>query len=222
MAAYTEGKVPGDWLKGEQRDPRDYSREAIVILAGSGAERRLTSGMVLGKVTKGTATAAAVSGNTGNGTMGPVTVGAAAKAGVYRLTCIEPAPNAGKFLLEDPEGIVVGTVTVAVAFSGGGLSFTLADGSTDFASGDAFTVTVAAGSGKFVQIDKTGTDGREDAAGLLYLDASAPDGEDGKGVAIVRNAVVSANGITWPSDFDSNDKAAAVQQLAALGILVAA
>jgi hypothetical protein len=91
----------------------------------------------------GAATAAAVAGNTGNGTMGTVTVGAGAKAGVYVLTCIEPGTNAGKFLLQDPDGIAVGVVTVAAAFSAGGLGFTLADGSTDFASGDAFTITVA-------------------------------------------------------------------------------
>lgn len=220
MSLLTEGKVPGDWLKGEQVDPQDFSREKITILAGSGAVRALTSGMVLAKVTKGAATAAAVAGNTGNGTMGSVTVGAAAKPGVYSLTFIEPASNAGKFVVEDPDGNVVGAGTVAVAFSAGGLGFTLADGATDFVSGDAFTITVAAGSGKWVQIDDDGLLGSEDAAGILYIDVTAPDGTDAKGVAIVRNAVVSANGITWPSDFDSTEKAAAVVQLAALGILV--
>lgn len=222
MSLLNEGKYPGDWLKGEQQDPQDYSREKITVLAGSGAARVLTTGMVLGKITKGSATPAAVAGNTGDGTIGTVTVGAAAKPGVYRLTCIEPATDAGKFLLEDPDGQVVGTVTVAVAFSGGGLGFTVADGGTDFAAGDAFTITVAAGSGKYVQIEDAGTDGSEDAAGILYQNATAPDGVDVQAVAIVRNAVVSANGIVWPSDFDANKKAAAIAQLGALGILVRA
>lgn len=90
----------------------------------------------------GTAVAAAVAGNTGNGTMGAVTVSAGAKAGVYTLTIIEPAANAGAFIVTDPDGIVIGNGDVAVAFSAGGLAFTLADGATDFASGDQFTITV--------------------------------------------------------------------------------
>lgn len=94
------------------------------------------------QVSVGTAVAAAVAGNTGNGTMGAVTVSAGAKAGVYRLTIVEPAANAGTFVVEDPDGVIVGSGTVAVAFSAGGLAFTLADGATDFASGDAFTITV--------------------------------------------------------------------------------
>ncbi len=218
MSVMTETNRAGDWLKHE-RDAR-YSREQITILAGSGADRVLTSGMVLGKITKGAATPAAVAGNTGDGTIGAVTVGAAAKPGVYRLVCIEPATDAGKFSVEDPDGIEVGVATVAVAFSGGGLGFTIADGAADFVAGDAFTITVAAGSGKCVQIEDAGTDGSEDAAGLLLLDTTAPDGVDALAVAIVRDAVVSVNGITWPADFDANEKAAATAQLEALGILV--
>jgi hypothetical protein len=90
----------------------------------------------------GTAVAAAYAGNTGNGTMGAVTVSAGAKAGVYQLVIIEPAANAGRFTVEDPDGIIIGVGTVGVAFSAGGLAFTLADGVTDFVSGDGFTITV--------------------------------------------------------------------------------
>jgi hypothetical protein len=38
--------------------------------------------------------------------------------------------------------VEIGNGDVAVAFSAGGLAFTLADGATDFASGDQFTITV--------------------------------------------------------------------------------
>lgn len=220
MSVLTEGKYVGDWLKGEVEEPKDYSREVITILAGSGSARALTSGMVLGKITKGAATGAAVAGNTGNGTITAApTVGAAAKPGVYMLVCIEPATNVGKFLVTDPDGIVLGVATVAVEFTTH-LTFTIADGSTDFASGDAFTITVAAGSGKWVQYNEDGTNGSEDAAGILLLNATAPDGTDAEGVAIVRDAVVSASGIVWPGTADTNEKAAATAQLAALGIIV--
>lgn len=101
---------------------------------------------VAGKVTTdkdpGAATPAAVAGNTGTGTIGTVTVGATAKAGVYRAVCFEVATDAGKFLVEDPAGIEVGVATVGSAFTGGGLTFTIAD-ATDFVAGDSFTITVA-------------------------------------------------------------------------------
>jgi hypothetical protein len=217
-AALTEGQRVGDWLKWEQNNL--YSREEITILAGSGSARVLTSGMVLGKATLGAATAAAVAGNTGNGTMGAVTVTGLAKPGVYRLVITEPASNAGNFIVEDPDGVIIGAGTVAVAFSAGGLAFTLADGSTDFIAGDSFTITVAAGTGKYVQLLETGATGIEDIAGILLLDTTAPDGVDVKATAIVRDAIVSDNGITWPSSYDATDKAAGVLALRAMGIIV--
>ncbi len=93
-----------------------------------------------------TGTGAAVAGNTGNGTItASPSTGANAKVGVYRITCIEPATDLGKFQVEDPDGIVLGVATVGSAFSTGShLTFTIADGATDFVSGDWFTITVAA------------------------------------------------------------------------------
>jgi hypothetical protein len=46
-----EGKYPSDWLKWEEEGY--YSREQVTILAGSGTDRVLTSGMVMGKITSG-------------------------------------------------------------------------------------------------------------------------------------------------------------------------
>lgn len=216
-AVLSEGKYLGDWLKYEQDN--HYSRDMVTVLAGSGSDRVLTSGMVLAKVVTGAGSSAAAT-NTGNGVMGAITVGADAKAGVYTLVVIEPGSNAGKFVVEDPDGIVVGEGTVAVAFTGGGISFTLADGSTDFASGDSFAITVAAGSLKYVQIDFAGTAGQDAAAGILLLNTTAVDGSDAAGVIIARGALVSANGITWPVGATTNQKNAAIAQLKTLGIIV--
>jgi hypothetical protein len=218
MPVLTERNYLGDWLKYEWEN--QYSREAVTVLAGSGAVRALLSGMVLGRITKGAATGAAVAGNTGNGTITAApTVGAAAKPGVYQLVCIEPATNAGKFTVEDPDGILIGVATVGVAFTTH-LTFTIADGSTDFASGDAFTITVAAGSGKVKQIDFAAADGGDIASSVLLIDATAPDAVDKAAVAIVRNAIVSDNGITWPAGATTNQKNAAIAQLKNAGILV--
>lgn len=217
MAVLTESNYLSDFLKFEA--DRNYSRETVTVLAGSGSARELTAGMVLGRITKGTAAGAAVSGNAGNGTItASPTVGAAAKAGVYRLTCVEPASNLGKFQVEDPDGIVIGVATVATEFTTH-LTFTIADGSNDFASGDSFTITVAAGSGKVKQLDLSATDGSDKAYGVLLFDATAADGADARGAAVVRHAIVDPSFLTWPSGADSNAKAAGLATLALAGVL---
>ena len=90
------------------------------------------------------AAATAFAGNTGNGAMGSITVSAGAKIGTYKLLITEPASNVGNFIVEDPDGVIIGQGDVAAAFSAGGLAFTLADGSTDFAAGDGFNIAVTA------------------------------------------------------------------------------
>lgn len=118
MASQTEGQYPSDWLKWEEDN--FYSREEITILAGSGADRELTSGMVLGKVTA---------------------------------------------------------------------------------------------SSKYVQVDPDASDGSETVAGILFLDVTAPDGTDATGVAIVRDAIVSDNGLTWMSGYNTTTGEAALESL---------
>lgn len=99
--------------------------------------------------------AVANAGNTGNGVFGAITVTAGAKKGTYRVFIVAAATNAGTFNVEDPDGVLVGIGTVGVAFSKGGIAFTLADGATDFAVGDGFTFPVTATSGT-VDLDVLG------------------------------------------------------------------
>jgi len=220
MPVQIEGKYAGDFLKWE--DNQNYSREDIVILAGSGSARVLLAGMVLGRATKGAAVGAAVAGNTGNGTISAApTVGAATRPGVYRAICTEPATNVGVFVLEDPIGILLGTVVVGVASTLAGLGFTIADGATDFVSGDSFTITVAAGNMKAVQLTLAATNGALDAFGILYGDVTAADGTDALGIAVVRQAIIETSGLIWPAGISDPQKATALAQLAASGAIVA-
>ncbi|RQW89951.1 MAG: head decoration protein [Geobacter sp.] len=209
----SEGRYRGEFLYSEACGTR--SLETVTIDTGD-----LAAGTVLGQITKGAATGAAVAGGTGNGTITAApAVAAGAKAGVYRAVCIEPATNVGKFLVTDPDGINLGVATVAVEFVGGGLTFTIADGSTDFASGDSFTITVAAGSLKYVAFNQDGVDGSEIAAAILYdnVDATSADVE---AVIVARDAEVNGSEITWPADIEAGEKTAAIAQLAVLGIIV--
>lgn len=208
-----EGRHAGEFLVSEANGHR--SREAIAVAAG----QNLKAGAVIGKILVGAAVAAAAAGNTGNGSVGAVTVGAGAKAGVYRVTCIEPATNAGKFTIEDPDGATIGVATVAVEFAAGGLAFTIADGATDFAAGDAFTITVAAGSGLYKAWDPAAADGSQVAAAVLYAatDASLANV---RAVGFVRDAEVNGHCLEWPAAATADQKAEAARQLAAAGILI--
>jgi|LGVF01.2.fsa_nt_gb hypothetical protein len=213
MAELTEGMHAGEFIASEAKGTR--SREVLTIDTGD-----LVAGQVLGKITKGAATPAADAGNAADtGTIASAAVGAGAKPGAYRATCIEPATNAGAFMVTDPDGIEVGIATVAVEFVGGGLTFTITDGTTDFSAGEGFTITVAAGSGKCVAFNQDGTDGTEVAAGILYDNTDATDA-DQEAVAIVRDAEVNGNDLTWPADIEAAEKTAAIAELAALGIIV--
>jgi hypothetical protein len=196
-----------------------FSRETVTILAGSGAERALEMGQVLGKISKGAASAAAGGSNTGDGAAGAVTLGAKAKVGDYELTCIEAAANGGVFQVVDPDGNLLPNLTVATAYAGQHINLTISDGASDFALGDSFTITVAAGSGKVVAIDFSAVDGSQVAAGVLGLGKTAPDGSDVQSWAIEREAIVASNNLVWPAGATTDQKTQALAELAALGVI---
>ncbi len=126
----------------------------------------LAAGAVLGQITVGGVSGAAAAGNTGNGTIGSLSAGAGAKPGVYKVVVVEPAANAGVFIVEDPDGVIVGRGNVAAAFTGP-VNFTIADGATDFIAGDTFNVTVAAGTGHYKLAVAAATDGSQIAKRIL-------------------------------------------------------
>jgi head decoration protein D len=209
----------GCFLSSEANKTRS---RALGILAMD-ADNVLVAGTVLGRIgAVGAASSAAkAGGNTGNGVMGAVTAGGGSQAGVYTLRVTAAASNAGSFVVKDPQGDVVGEGTVAVAFSGGGLSFTLADGATDFIVGDGFDITVAHGATpKYTVLDLTNTAGGAVAAAILFdgADASAADVK----IAVVDDdAEVLPSRLVWPAGFTTEQKNTAYDQLRALGIKLA-
>ena len=205
MTELTEEQHAGEFIVTEANG--SLSRESATVLSG----QNLKAGHVLGKVAVGTATGAAVSGNTGNGAISAVSAGATAKAGVYTATCIEPATNGGTFTVEDPDGVNVGTAVVGTPFAGP-VNFTIADGATDFAAGDRFAITVAAGSGKYKEYNPANRDGSQTAVAVLYASVDATGG-DTEGVIIARHAEVNAEELIWFSGADANQKSAGLAQL---------
>ena len=205
MSELTEGQNKAEFIVTEANGT--LSRETITVLQG----QVLKAGHVLGKVAVGAATGAAASGNVGNGTIGTVSVDNTAKPGVYQAVCIEPASNGGTFAVEDPDGVVIGTAVVGTPFAGA-VNFTIADGGTDFSAGDRFSVTVAAGSGKYKEYNPANTDGSQTALALLLDNVDATDA-DAEAVVVARQAEVNAAELIWFSAADADQKAAALAQL---------
>lgn len=213
MTTYTEPYLPCEALLSE--GDGSISREVITIVSGAGV---IEAGTVVGKITTGSsASAAAFAGNTGTGTVGSITVSAGAKPGAYKLVIVEPGSNVGTFTVEDPDGVLIGTGVVASAFSAGGLAFTVSD-ATDFIAGDGFTITVAAGSGKWDAYDDGNSNGTQVAAGVTLYTVDATSG-DVTTTAIVRLAEVKKDALRWDDAVDSTARSTAYTQLAAINII---
>lgn len=210
-------KLSTDWLRHEL-DARMHRKE-IVIAAEAG---NLPTGAVLAQITVGDAESAAkAGGNTGGGTLTvdavtPVLAGA--KPGVYRVRCITVVANGGVFSVTDPDGVLIGTYTIGGPDFATHVKFAMADDGTDFAVGDGFDITVAAGSGEWDYYDPTAVNGLATPAGIL-LDARDVSGNAPvRGVAVTGHAEIVALGLTWGSTVDDAPKrAAGLALLAKLG-----
>lgn len=173
VAAITlQERGPGRFIVREANGYR--SREQAKIASGSG---KIVPGHVLGRITTGAAAAvtpAAAAGNTGNGTVGAVTVDAGATPGTYRALFYA----ATKFQLLDPGGVEVARGSTGVALDGP-INFTITAGGTPFAVGDAFTFPVAFAAGSFAYgpYAPAATNGLQFASALSfdYYDATSAD-----------------------------------------------
>jgi hypothetical protein len=227
---HTAPKTLGSWLRYELSP--DYCRDAVTLLAGSGAARVIANGTPLGAIVPVLeATAAAKSGGNAAGT-GALTLDATtpvlagAKVGVYAVRCIAAATNGGTFRVTDPDGDVIGDVAVGATFASQ-VKFSVADGAQDFVVGEGFDITVAsdtddANAGKRKAWSPTATDGSQIITGIAVNDAEAADGVDNAGglVELARGpAVVLASQITWPAGVTDSQKAAAIAALALRGIV---
>ena len=75
-------------------------------------------------------------------------------------------------------------------------------------------------SGKVKALDPIATDGSEIAVGVLIAPQDALSGDQPDGLIIARHAIVADHALTWPAGMTPLQKATALHQLNALGILV--
>jgi hypothetical protein len=134
------------------------------------------------------------------------------KPGAYRVVFIEPAANAGAYQVEDPDGNVIGTGNVAVAFDNV-VKFTIADGTTDFVAGDVATIAiVVTGYGHASAVEEASAillNGTDASAGAVRVTVIARDAE------VKRDELVFAADVDQPAEI-----AAKHAQLAQRGIIV--
>jgi hypothetical protein len=189
------------------------SRENIVVTQAGAA---LEEGTLLTRAGDTAPTGAATpdAGNTGNPTFGTINIGARAVPGQYRVRMTAPT----KFDVEDPSGKTVGSGTLGAAFNKGGVSFTLTAGGTAAVDGDAFTITVAPGTGKYVPYTAGGAAGPAD--GILLTRLHAKTG-DSKAVGVVRDCEVNRFelvGLDGPGEADLLQRGVLVRGVPTPGI----
>lgn len=144
----------------------------------------LARGSVLGLIALAAGTAEAGGSNTGDGAISAFALsatGGPATVGDYTATCVTAVTNSGVFNVTDPGGNLIGQMTIAVSsnttFTGGGITFNIADGGTDFAVGDLFTIPVDAGSGAAALLDATAADGSAAFHAILAEAVTTGSGE---------------------------------------------
>lgn len=208
MAVFNEALGPGSCII--QEGDHYYSRDAVIVSPGAGVS--YPANKVLGKITLGAITTAAKSGgNTGNGTISAVTaLAAGAKVGVYKLRFTA----ATTWNLVDPDGFEIGSGANSVA-NANDLAFTTTAGGTAFVAGDGFDITVAEGSGKFVEWNPSNVNGSQVVAGVLVY----PITGETEVVVLRRHAQVKSLALDWFSGANPGNKTTGIAGLAALGII---
>jgi hypothetical protein len=131
----------------------------------------LPRGSVLGMVNN-SAVEIVAGANTGNGTVGAVSVGTAGTTGAFTLK----ATSATNFTVTDPEGNALPAATVGTPYANAEINFTITAGGTAFVAGDSFTVTLPDAIGTYKLSVATASDGSQNPSAILADAADASGG----------------------------------------------
>lgn len=172
-------------------DSKIVTKSVTLLLA-----QNVVRGTLMGKIKRAltTPTPYTYSG-TGNGAISAIAMKSKTKIGNYKIECVTAVANGGVFKVLDPDGNRLDDATVGVAYSNNDLAFSIADGSTDFIVGDAFTIPILAGSGKYVKSLAAAVDGSNDPVAIIAEDKDAT-AED-KTVVVYESGEFNENKITF-------------------------
>ena len=153
---------------------------------------------------------------TGTGVVSGFSLGKNAQLGTYRIE-LKATSATAEFQVEAPDGTLIGYGKVATAYVSDHVNFTLANGGT-MTVGDYFNIVVATNENECVEWNPLAVDGSQVAYGILYQEADASTA-DVDNVAIVRNAEVDLDELTWKSTVTAAQKSQAIRQLGAANVL---
>jgi len=147
--------------------------ESATITTGT-----LSAGAVLGRIATAVGTPSYGADNTGNGTIGTISLGAQVIGGVYQLSCntVATSGSTAKFTLTDPLGSVISTtVGTGSQTTTTHLVFTITAGGTAFAIDDVILVPVL---GSNYKLSATAAvDGSATPVAVLLQDTDASSAE---------------------------------------------
>ncbi len=219
MTILNVGRVAAAFVLAEASGMRSRAAEFL------GASQDVKPGQPLARILNAAGvevTAAAVAGNTGNGTitLANPAYTQAAKPGKYLAVCIAAAANGGRFRIDDPAGVEIGEVVVGAAFAKQ-VKFTINDGAADYVVGDTFEIVVDldAGGETVVAWNPAANDGTEVAAALPLYAGKTGAGQRLAIATIARDCEIQAKEIFWPVGTTAEQKETALQQLALNGII---
>lgn len=81
-------------------------------------------------------------------------------------------------------------------------------------------VGLVTASGHYKQVDPSADDGSQVAVAVLLQDCDASRAERQDGLAVARHAIVAEHALIWPEAMTLTERALAMAQLKALGVLV--
>lgn len=196
--------------------PHGLSRRVVTVAADPDDAQELRVGTILGFRLFGVPTVAVKPGNQGNGTLDAAALGPRVMAGSYEVVCLSGGASAS-FAVISPEGVRLRDAGLG-AYAGEHLAFTVTAGGTAFAKGDGWTVMVPAGDGKAVPWQAGALDGTGRVGGVLITRVVTTAGQDAKGQAVTRDAVLVRAGLIIPAGGPAIT-APALAGLAALGLV---
>lgn len=161
---------------------------AEVLIGGTAVVKR---GTVIGQQSSGdVGSAAANSGNTGDGGITAISKGSAYKPGTYSVVF----SGATAYEVFDPEGEPVGAKTTAGAFTSNDINFTFTTHTNAMVAGDSFTIQIAAGVGPYIASVENAGDGSQTPVAILVDDADPTQGGTLSGAACGVRAGVYLSG----------------------------
>ncbi|MBI1366874.1 MAG: hypothetical protein GC153_13075 [Alphaproteobacteria bacterium] len=149
-------------------DGGNLLHKQVTIPSGTAA---LSRGTLLGAITIGALTQAFA--GDGDGVLSALAAKKSTEVGDYLVTCTAAATNGGTFSVVTPSGNRLDDAVVGTAYANDHLAFSIADGATDFSVGDQFTLSVAAGSGDYIESVAAAVDGSQNPVAILAEDADA-------------------------------------------------